>query len=118
MNNNVLIQKENRIGTIVINRPEKLNSLSADTRKELVNAFKELEENKEIRIIILSSSECKAFSAGADLKEFGTAPSQVIAREVRWQRDVWGQLYSLEKPVFPENINNWPGRFWGVVIDL
>ena len=33
MNNNVLIQKENRIGTIVINRPEKLNSLSTDTRK-------------------------------------------------------------------------------------
>ena len=72
MNNNVLIQKENRIGTIVINRPEKLNSLSTDTRKELVNAFKELEGDKEIRIIILSSSECKAFSAGADLKEFAS----------------------------------------------
>ena len=68
MNNNVLIRKKDRIGTIIINRPEKLNSLSADTREELVNAFKELERDRDVRIIILSSSECKAFSAGADLK--------------------------------------------------
>ena len=33
------------------------------------------------------------------MTEFGTAPSQVIAREVRWKRDVWGQLHSLNKPV-------------------
>ena len=98
MNNNVLIQKENRIGTIVINRPEKLNSLSTDTRKELVNAFKELEGDKDIRIIILSSSECKAFSAGADLKEFAsTEKIDTVEMERGWE--VTEIIFNLKKPV-------------------
>ena len=33
-----------------------------------------------------------AFSTGGDLREFGSAPSPVVAREVRWRRDVWGRL--------------------------
>ena len=38
------------------------------------------------------------FCAGADLSEFGTAPSRAIARYVRWERDVWGVLMSLPIP--------------------
>ena len=40
----------------------------------------------------------RVFCAGADLTEFGTAPSVAIAREVRWARDVWGLLHDLEIP--------------------
>lgn len=98
MNNNVLIQKENRIGTIVINRPEKLNSLSTDTRKKLVNAFKELEGDKEIRIIILSSSECKAFSAGADLKEFAST-ERMDTEEMERGWEITEIIFNLKKPV-------------------
>ena len=98
MNNNVLIQKENRIGTIVINRPEKLNSLSTDTRKELVNAFKELEGDKEKRIIILSSSECKAFSAGADLKEFAST-ERMDTEEMERGWEITEIIFNLKKPV-------------------
>jgi enoyl-CoA hydratase len=36
-----------------------------------------------------------AFSTGGDLAEFGTAPSPVVARDVRWRRDVWGRLLTL-----------------------
>ena len=45
------------------------------------------------------TGEGRGFCAGADLTEFGTAPSQVIARRARWERDVWGQLLNLDKPV-------------------
>ncbi len=45
------------------------------------------------------SVEGRGFCADADLTEFGSAPSQVIARQVRWERDVWGQLVNLGKPV-------------------
>ena len=37
--------------------------------------------------------------AGADLTEFGTAPSQAIARQVRWERDVWGLFLGIRKPL-------------------
>src|SRR5262249_26736536 len=36
-----------------------------------------------------------AFSTGGDLREFGSAPSAFVARQVRWQRDVWGRLLRL-----------------------
>ncbi|MEK7778145.1 MAG: enoyl-CoA hydratase/isomerase family protein, partial [Chloroflexota bacterium] len=41
----------------------------------------------------------RAFCTGADLTEFGTAPSRVIARQVRWERDVWGLFLSIDKPI-------------------
>ena len=98
MNNNVLIQKENRIGTIVINRPEKLNSLNTDTREELVNAFKKLEMDHDVRIIILSSSECKAFSAGADLKEFANI-NEINTSEMERGWEITEIIFNLKKPV-------------------
>jgi len=39
-----------------------------------------------------------AFSTGGDLREFGTAPSPVVARWVRFRRDVWGRLKALPIP--------------------
>ena len=39
------------------------------------------------------------FSAGADLKEFGTAPSLWAMRDARWGRDVWGLLRAVEVPM-------------------
>ena len=41
----------------------------------------------------------RAFCAGADLTEFLTAPSPVIARQVRFERDVWGVFLSIHKPL-------------------
>jgi Enoyl-CoA hydratase/carnithine racemase len=50
-----------------------------------------------VRVMILRG-EGPAFSTGGDVSEFGSAPSPLRAREVRWQRDVWGTLLSLSQP--------------------
>ncbi|MFQ3174651.1 MAG: enoyl-CoA hydratase [Flavobacterium sp.] len=67
---NILIEKENSIATITINRPTKLNALNTETIQELHKAFQELERNPETRVVILSGSGEKAFVAGADIAEF------------------------------------------------
>jgi enoyl-CoA hydratase/carnithine racemase len=54
--------------------------------------------DNEVKALIISG-QGRAFCAGADLAEFGTAPSQAVARRVRWQRDVWGQLNEMLVPV-------------------
>lgn len=67
---NILIATENGIASVMINRPAKLNALNKETISELHNAFKALEENKEVRVIILTGIGEKAFVAGADIAEF------------------------------------------------
>ena len=67
---NILITSENNIATITINRPSKLNALNVKTIQELHEGFKSLDENPEIRAIIVTGSGEKAFVAGADISEF------------------------------------------------
>lgn len=67
---NIYIEEENNIATITINRPKKLNALNKRTIKELHTAFKELDEDPETKVIIVTGSGEKAFVAGADISEF------------------------------------------------
>ncbi len=67
---NILVTKRNGVATITINRPKKLNALNNLTISELHKAFKKLNKNPEIRVILLTGSGEKAFVAGADISEF------------------------------------------------
>ena len=67
---NIIIETENNSATITINRPSKLNALNVATINELHKAFKSLNKNKEVQVIILTGSGEKAFVAGADISEF------------------------------------------------
>ncbi len=67
---NILVQQENGIATITINRPKKLNALNRDTIQELHDAFEALDATAEAKVIVLTGSGEKAFVAGADISEF------------------------------------------------
>lgn len=67
---NILIEKKDSLAKITINRPKKLNALNKATIIELNEAFEELEDDANIRVIILTGSGEKAFVAGADISEF------------------------------------------------
>jgi enoyl-CoA hydratase len=67
---NILVTNNQNIATITINRPTKLNALNVETINELHLAFEILDNQHEIRAIILTGSGEKAFVAGADISEF------------------------------------------------
>ncbi|MDG1226442.1 MAG: enoyl-CoA hydratase-related protein [Polaribacter sp.] len=67
---NILVHRKNNLAQITINRPKKLNALNKATINELSLAFKELEDDNSIKVIILTGSGEKAFVAGADISEF------------------------------------------------
>lgn len=67
---NITVSTENNIGQITINRPSKLNALNVATIRELNAAFRALDENYEVRAIIVTGEGEKAFVAGADISEF------------------------------------------------
>ncbi|WP_338376184.1 enoyl-CoA hydratase-related protein [uncultured Flavobacterium sp.] len=67
---NILIEKQDSIAIVTINRPEKLNALNKATIQELHDGFKSLSEDKAVKVIIVTGSGEKAFVAGADISEF------------------------------------------------
>ena len=68
--NNILVETEESIAILTINRPNQLNALNSKTISELGGAFKALEADNTIKAIIITGSGTKAFVAGADIKEF------------------------------------------------
>jgi enoyl-CoA hydratase/carnithine racemase len=68
-------------------------------RDELFQVLGAVKDDPDVKVGVLRGAGERAFCAGADLTEFLTAPSPIIARQVRWQRDVWGLFLSIDKPM-------------------
>ena len=95
----VLYSKEGPVANIVLNRPGVLNAYNMQMRDELYQALEAARDDPDVRAVRLSGAGDRGFCAGADLTEFGTAPSQVVARQVRWERDIWGLFLAIRKPL-------------------
>jgi enoyl-CoA hydratase len=67
---NIILEHEKGIATLYINRPEKLNALNKATIQELHETLKKLDENPEVRVLIITGTGEKSFVAGADIAEF------------------------------------------------
>ncbi len=73
----VLVDIADRVATLTINRPDKLNALNEATRSRLVDLFADLASNDDVRVAIITGAGEKAFIAGADIGEFaGRTPVQ------------------------------------------
>ena len=95
----ILYRKEGNIAEIALNRPRRLNAYNMQMRDDMHQALEAVRDDSDVRCLVLRGEGERAFCAGADLTEFGSAPSRVIARQVRWERDVWGLFLSLDKPI-------------------
>lgn len=97
---NIIVKTENGIGEIIINRPAKLNALNAATIQELHDGFKLLDNNNEVKVILLTGQGEKAFVAGADISEFAnfnvTEGTQLAANG---QKILFDFVENLKKPV-------------------
>lgn len=94
----LLYSKTGGVARISLNRPHVRNAYNTTMRDDLYQALSAVRDDPEVRVAVLSG-EGPAFCAGADLSEFGTAPSLAVARQVRWRRDVWGLFLSVPKPM-------------------
>ncbi len=94
----IIYEKRGSVAHVSLNRPDQLNAYSVAMRDDFSEALRAVAEDPEVDALLITG-QGRAFCAGADLSEFGSAPSQAIARNVRWQRDVWGQLIDFPKPI-------------------
>jgi enoyl-CoA hydratase/carnithine racemase len=87
------------IAFVTLNRPAVLNAINMQMRDELWAALDAFELDPEVGVAVFRGAGERAFSAGADITEFGSAPSYVLARAARLERDLWGRLSLAEKPL-------------------
>jgi len=64
----IILEIEDHVAVITLNRPESLNALNAKLLSELMDALRATEANDKVRVVILTGSD-KAFAAGADISE-------------------------------------------------
>jgi enoyl-CoA hydratase/carnithine racemase len=93
----ILFERRGRVAWVTLNRPDVRNAYNTEMRDDLHAALSTLHEDESLRVLVLRGAG-PAFCSGGDIREFGSAPSPVVAREVRWRRDVWGLLRSLRQP--------------------
>lgn len=96
MDEGILYEKSGRIATITLCRPAKLNSITKDMGIELNRVANEINEDEEIRVVLLTGSGEKSFSTGSDIKllhQYGT-PYQL-----RNRLDYCAAIRSIRKPV-------------------
>tara|TARA_R110002096_G_scaffold386418_2_gene580318 strand:- start:21100 stop:21876 length:777 start_codon:yes stop_codon:yes gene_type:complete len=97
---NLLINKSNNIALLSINRPKQLNALNKQTIEELNAALKDLENDANVRVIILTGSGEKAFVAGADIKEFADfSINEGTELAAKGQELLFNFIQDLSKPV-------------------
>ena len=92
----VLVEREEPIAVVLLNRPQQLNALSDALMDELVTRLQELDRDDAVRCIVLGGSE-RVFAAGADIGELArsSAIELYYARRVeRWDaiRNLWTPL--------------------------
>ena len=84
------------LANITLNRPDVLNAINLEMRDELWETLHAAEADPDVRVVIFRGTGDRAFSAGADISEFGTAPSVVEARRGRRERDLWWYMLRME----------------------
>src|SRR3954454_12089970 len=95
----VLYDSIDGVAFVTLNRPDRLNALNLEMRDELWGVLDVIELDDSVGVAVLRGAGERAFSAGADLSEFGTSPSYVEARDARLERDLWGRLLHFPKPL-------------------
>ncbi len=97
---NIQVSQNEKITTITIDRPSKLNALNKETIGELHEAFKKLKNDADCKVIILTGSGDKAFVAGADISEFADfSESEGANLAAQGQELLFDYVANFTKPV-------------------
>ena len=96
----ILCDKPNRnYFRITINRPEVMNALNLEVRKEILAALESAEKDEEVKAVVLTGSGEKAFSAGADIKMFQNMTPNLAREYLKITKGAADRIENFPKPV-------------------
>jgi enoyl-CoA hydratase len=95
----LLFNQENGIGIVTINRPQAANAMNDQAYAELLHLFQEIEQNNDVRVVIITGAGEKAFVAGTDITnmaKLSTAEARAFAYKLKKTFDL---IWNLDKPI-------------------
>ena len=95
---NLLVEITDGIAVVTVNRPKSLNALNSATLTELDACFAALEENEEVKVLILTGSGGKSFVAGADISEMVDLSPAEGRKFSFLARQAFKHLEDMDKP--------------------
>src|SRR5437588_5473107 len=92
----ILIERDERVGIVTLNRPKELNALRTDLMSELGDALEEFDRDAGIGCIVITGAGDRAFAAGADIKEMSDKSpiDMLLGGFAAWQR-----IRNIHKPM-------------------
>ncbi|MDT5010958.1 MAG: enoyl-CoA hydratase [Mycobacterium sp.] len=91
----ILVERQDRVATITLNRPKALNALNSQVMGELTTAAAELDADQGVGAIVVTGSE-KAFAAGADIKEMSALSFADVFSQDYFA--AWGKFAAVRTP--------------------
>jgi enoyl-CoA hydratase len=92
----ILVERDERVGIVTLNRPQQLNALNFQLVHELGDALQEFDRDETIGCIIITGSGDKAFAAGADIKEMADkSPVEMMTGNF----EAWERLRRIRTPL-------------------
>jgi len=92
----IIVKIANKIASIKINNPDKMNCIDMEMLELLETAFLDIRKHRSAKVIIISGSGDKAFSTGGNLKEFGNLKGfQEVKEWIKFGNDVFNLLENM-----------------------
>jgi enoyl-CoA hydratase/carnithine racemase len=95
----LLVEEENSVATLTLNRPEVMNSFNFAMLHALRDQIESIRFKPETRVVIITAAGEKAFCAGADLKERATLPPDKVKAYIFTIRNLFTSIEQLNKAV-------------------
>ncbi|NPV90856.1 MAG: enoyl-CoA hydratase/isomerase family protein [Firmicutes bacterium] len=97
----LLLSESEGVAVITVNRPHKMNSMSAVARRELLEVLRRVRDREEIKVVIITGAGDKAFIAGAEIGEMagGLVAPVTVNRDALKGQEITSLIETLPKPV-------------------
>jgi len=95
----IIYQAADGVATITLNRPDVHNAMNEALRRDMLRCFEALAIDETVRVIVVTGAGSKAFSAGADIREFTAPQVPTLFREHRRRLDFRGAMERCWQPI-------------------
>lgn len=94
----IIINQENGIFEVILNNPLKMNCMGFQMLHELKDAVEQAKKDDAVRLVVFKGAGDKAFSTGADLKEFHSLSDEQASEWIEFGNEVFNTVENLKKP--------------------